>query len=73
MRCNMFKQAGGGVYAALVCMVCNKNITLEQKPLAAANDFGAGARILSVVGSPKPPKTEKRKSSAESGLDDPTL
>ena len=33
MRCNMFRQADGGAYAALVCSVCNKNITLEQEPL----------------------------------------
>lgn len=73
MRCNMFRQAGGGAYAALVCPVCNKNITLEQEPLASANSFGAGSQLLSLMGSPKPPAAERRKPSAEAGSDDPTL
>jgi hypothetical protein len=73
MRCNMFRQPDGGAYAALVCTVCNKNITLEQEPLAAANSFGEGSNILSLIGSPKPPNTDRRKSFAETGPDDPTL
>jgi hypothetical protein len=73
MRCNMFRQADGGAYAALVCTQCNKNITLEQESLADAGKFGEGSNILSLIGSPKPPKTERRKSIAEAGPDDPTL
>jgi hypothetical protein len=73
MRCNMFKQADGGAYAALVCALCNKDITLEQEPLAAANSFGEGSNVLGLLGSPKPPKTDRRKPLSESGLDDPTL
>jgi hypothetical protein len=73
MRCNMFRQADGGAYAALVCTVCNKNITLEQESLAEADKFGEGSKILSVIGSPKPPKTERKKSLAEASPDDPTL
>lgn len=73
MRCNMFRQGDGRAYAALVCTVCNKNITLEQEPLSAANNFGEGSNILSLVGSPKPPKTERRKSVIEGGPEDPTL
>jgi hypothetical protein len=73
MRCNMFRQADGGTYAALVCTVCNKNITLEQESLAAAKEFGDGSNILSLVGSPKPPKKERKRSFAEGGPDDPTL
>lgn len=73
MRCNMFKQADGGSYAALLCTVCNKNITLEQETLSEANSFGEGAKVLSLIGSPKPPKTERKKSFTESGPDDPTL
>jgi hypothetical protein len=73
MRCNMFRQADGGTYAALVCSVCNKNITLEQESRAAAKEFGDGSNILSLIGSPRPPKTERRKSFAETGPDDPTL
>ena len=55
-----------------LCGVCNKNITLEQES-AAASSFGEGAKVLSLIGSPKPPKTERRKSSTEAGPDDPTL
>jgi hypothetical protein len=73
MRCNMFRQADGATYAALVCAVCNKNITLEQESRAAAKEFGDGSNILSLIGSPKPPKTERKKSFAEAGPDDPTL
>jgi len=73
MRCNMFRQADGGTYAALVCTQCNKNITLEQEPLAAADTFGEGSSVLSLIASPKPPKTERKKSFAEAGPDDPTL
>jgi hypothetical protein len=73
MRCNMFRQANGDAYAALVCTVCNKNITLEQESRAEADKFGEGSNILSVIGSPKPPKTERKKSLAEAGPDDPTL
>jgi hypothetical protein len=73
MRCNMFRQADGGTYAALVCTLCNKNIALEQESLAAADQFGEGSNILSLIGSPKPPKTERRKSFTETGPDDPTL
>ena len=60
MRCNMFRQADGGSYAALVCTVCNKTITLEQEPLAAANSFGEGSNVLSLIGSPKPPEDGKK-------------
>ncbi|MGB7750055.1 MAG: hypothetical protein WCF88_00765 [Candidatus Acidiferrales bacterium] len=73
MRCNMFRQADGGSYAALVCTVCNKNVTLEPEPLEAAGKFGEGSNILSLIGSPKPPKTERRKSFSEASPDDPTL
>jgi hypothetical protein len=73
MRCNTFRLADGGAYAALVCTVCNKNITLEPEPLAAANNFGEGSHVLSLIGSPKPPNTDRRKSFTEAGPDDPTL
>jgi hypothetical protein len=69
----MFRQADGGTYAALVCTQCNKNITLEQESPADADKFGEGSNILSLIGSPKPPKTERRKSLSQAGPDDPTL
>jgi len=74
MRCNMFRLPDGGSYAALVCTRCNKNITLEQEPLTAANSFGEGSNLLSLLGSPKPPMTERRnKLLPEAGPDDKTL
>ncbi|MGA8035642.1 MAG: hypothetical protein WA823_13385 [Candidatus Acidiferrales bacterium] len=73
MRCNMFRQADGGTYAALLCSVCNKTITLEQEPLAAANQFGEGSNILNFMASPKPPQRQRAKSLSEGGKDDPTL
>jgi hypothetical protein len=73
MRCNMFRQPDGGAYAALVCTVCNKTITLEQELPAAANSFGEGSKVLSLIGSPKPPKTDRKKPVTEAGPDDPTL
>jgi hypothetical protein len=72
MRCNMFRQADGGAYAALVCTLCNKTITLEQEPAAAANNFGEGSSVLSLIGSPKPPKAERRNPFTEASSDDPT-
>jgi hypothetical protein len=73
MRTNMFRQADGGSYAALLCTVCNKNVTLEQEPAADLKAFGDGAKVLNLVGSPKPPKTERKKPFTEAGPDDPTL
>jgi hypothetical protein len=73
MRCNMFRQADGSTYAALVCTQCNKTTTLEQEPLAAADAFGEGSSVLSLIASPKPPKTERKKSFAEAGPDDQTM
>jgi hypothetical protein len=73
MRFNMFGRPESVAYAALVCTICNKNIALEQEPLAAANSFGEGSTVLSLIGSPKPPKTDRKKSLPEAGPDDPTL
>jgi hypothetical protein len=73
MRCNLFRKPDGGAYAALVCTVCNKNITLEQEPLEAKNSFGEGSSVLRLLGSPKPPKTDRIKPLPEAGPDDPTI
>lgn len=73
MRCNMFRQPDGGAYAVLVCTLCDKNITLEQEPPAAANNFGEGSTVLSLIGAPKPPTTERTKPFSEADPDDPTL
>jgi hypothetical protein len=73
MRFNKFRQADGGAYAALVCSQCNKNITLEQEPIVTASEFGEGSTVLNLIGSPRPPKSERKKSLPEAGPDDPTL
>jgi hypothetical protein len=69
----MFRQTRGDAYAALVCTICNKTITLEKESLAAANSFGKGSSVLNLLGSPKPPKRERKKVFTEAGPDDPTL
>jgi hypothetical protein len=76
MRYNLFRQQDGGTYGALVCTACSKNITLEQEPLAAVNTYGEGSCVLSVLGSPRPPKGERRKTPAaatDANTDEPTL
>ena len=73
MRCNSFRLPDGGAYAVLVCSQCNKNVTLEQEPLAPASSFGEGSSLMSVVGSPRPPAKERKKPPKEAGPDDPTL
>jgi hypothetical protein len=72
MRFNMFLQKDSSAYGALVCSVCNKNITLELEHLADLAAYGDGARALSMLGSPKPPKTERRKADGDT-LSDQTL
>jgi len=72
MRCNTFRLADGGAYALLICATCNKNVTLEKETFTSLDGYGEGANVLNLLGSPKPPKTE-RKSVGDFGLDEPTL
>lgn len=72
MRCNTFRLGDGGSYAALVCTICNKTITLEQEPLSSDNDFGENTSVLRLLAAPRPPRTERKKSAAF-GADEPTL
>ena len=72
MRHNSFGRPGGTAYGALVCTNCSKHIVLEQEPLSSLDTYGEGSKILSVVGSPKPPKAERPKA-RDVGPDDPTL
>jgi len=72
MRCNLFRQANGPAYAILVCTSCNKSIALEQEPLAAKDTFGEGSNVLNLLGSPKPPRRDRRNPVSE-GDDEPTL
>jgi hypothetical protein len=70
MRYNMFVQRDGTMYGALVCSVCNKNVTLELEHQAEMSKYGEGSRVLSVLGSPKPPSVVRRKADGDAGLDD---
>ena len=69
MRYNMFVQRDGAAYGALVCAVCNKNVTFELEHQAEMSGYGEGARVLSMLGSPKPPDTPRRKLDEDGELD----
>jgi hypothetical protein len=56
-----------------VCPVCNKNVTFELEHQAELNIYGEGARVLSMLASPKPPVAPRRKEDADASLDDKTL
>jgi hypothetical protein len=76
MRFNRFLKQDGEAYGSMVCTICNKNIILEQETAPVTDAYGEGTRMLTVVGTPKPPKTDRRKASdALSGInsDDQTL
>jgi hypothetical protein len=72
MRYNMFVQQDGTAYGALVCSVCNKNVTFELEQQAELSKYGEGARVLNMLGSPKPPNLKRRKA-GDGGQDDNTL
>jgi hypothetical protein len=59
--------------AALSCGQCGKHITLEPQPITSLDTLGTNARVLSVVGAPKPPAEERHPHVVSAGLDDPTL
>lgn len=76
MRFNTFKNPDGSAYGALVCGFCSKNVILEQEPAANVATYGEGAAQIGLVGSPKPPKDDRRKArarSADPASDDRTL
>lgn len=73
MRYNLFRQSDGSGYGALVCTVCNKNITLELEQFADLSGYGEGARVLSVLGAAKPPNVERRKAAGDAAENDQTL
>jgi hypothetical protein len=76
MRYNTFRQADGGILGSLVCTICSKNINLEQEPLTAVNTYGEGSSLLTVLGSPRPPKEDRRVtrgSARNPSHDEPTL
>jgi hypothetical protein len=73
MRFNMFLQKDSSAYGALVCTVCSKNVTFELEHSADLKGYGDGARALSMLGSPKPPNVERRKTGGDATLNDQTL
>lgn len=73
MRYNMFAPPGGAAYGVLFCSVCNKNVTFELEHQADVSAYGEGARAVSMLGSPKPPNTERKKLDGDAALDDRTL
>jgi len=73
MRFNMFVQQGGTAYGVLVCSVCNKNVTFELEHQADVSAYGEGSRVLSMLGSPKPPNVERKKLDGDAALNDNTL
>jgi hypothetical protein len=73
MRYNMFIQSDGTAYGALVCAACSKNVTFELEALADLSAYGEGSRVLSMLGSPKPPDVERRKEAGDPTLNDQTL
>jgi hypothetical protein len=72
MRFNMFAPQGGAAYGALVCSVCNKNVTFELEPQGDLSMYGEGARVLHMLGAPKPPNVERKKPD-DAALNDKTL
>ena len=68
MRYNMFVQQDGTAYGALMCSVCNKNVTFELENQVDMSKYGQGAQVLSVLGAPKPPNVARRKD-GDAGLD----
>jgi hypothetical protein len=74
MRYNVFAQQGAAAYGVLVCSVCNKNVTFELEHQADISNYGEGARVLSMLGSPRPPNMERKKLDGDAALnDDKTL
>jgi hypothetical protein len=52
MRYNMFVQQNGTAYGALLCSVCNKNVTFELEQQTEMNKYGEGSRVLTILLSP---------------------
>lgn len=73
MRYNVFAQEGGAGYGVLVCPVCNKSVTFELEHQVDASVYGEGSRVLSMLGSPKPPTVERKKTDGDAEVDDKTL
>ena len=72
MRFNIFAPQGDAAHGILLCSVCNKSVTFELEHQADLNSYGEGARALSMLASPKPPDTERKKLDGDAAFDDKT-
>ena len=73
MRYNIFVQKSGTAYGSLVCTVCNKSVSFELEHQADLSAYGDGARAISVLGSPKPPKDVRQKIDKNAAMNDQTM
>jgi hypothetical protein len=73
MRYNIFIQKNGVAYGSLVCTVCNKSVSFELEHQADLSFYGDGARVLNMMGSPKPPKDVRRRVDEDAAMNDKTL
>lgn len=73
MRFNIFVQKNGTAYGSLVCTVCNKSVSydLEHNPELSA--YGEGAKVISMLASPRPPKDERKRIDEDAASKDLTL
>jgi hypothetical protein len=72
MRYNLFVEKDGAAYGSLVCPVCSKNVTFELEHTVDLSAYGEGTRVLSMLGSPKPPNVERRRAD-DAAVNDKTL
>jgi hypothetical protein len=73
MRYNIFVQKTGVAYGSLVCTVCNKSVSFELEHQADLSAYGDGARVVNMLGSPKPPKDARCKVDEDAAKNDQTL
>ena len=73
MRYNVFAQKDGTAYGSLVCTVCNKSVSFELEHQADLAAYGDGARVIPILGSPKPPQGARRKVDEDAAMNDQTL
>ena len=73
MRYNIFVQKDGVAYGSLVCTVCNKSVSFELEHQADLSTYGDQARVVNILGSPKPPKEARRKVDEDAATNDQTL
>ena len=73
MRFNIFVQKNGTAYGTLVCMVCNKSVSYELEHNPDLSGYGDGAKVISMLGSPKPPKDERKRIDEDAASKDLTL